>query len=321
MRIRCEICPKGCELTIGEIGDCRVRKNIGGSISCITYGKPCAIHVDPIEKKPLYHVLPGSSILSLGTAGCNLHCTSCQNAQISQSAVLSNTTLTPQEIAAHAIHNKIKSIAYTYAEPLVSYEFTYDCCKTASEAGLKNALITAAYINPAPLRRLCRYIDAANVDLKSFSDSFYQLHCNAHLKPVLNALKIMKDCGVILEITHLLIPTLNDFEQETAQLCQWIAENLGPETPLHFSRFFPQHQLQHLPPTPEKSLLNARRIAIESGLQFVYVGNMSDREGESTWCPTCGTLVIERTGYQIMNNCLHNGKCPNCETSIPGIWA
>ncbi|MDZ8118577.1 AmmeMemoRadiSam system radical SAM enzyme [Pontiella agarivorans] len=320
MNTKCTICPKGCELAPGETGDCRVRKNIKGRIECITYGHPCAIQIDPIEKKPLYHVLPGSSVLSIGTAGCNLHCKQCQNASISQSVYISPENISPLKIAEQAIAHKTPAIAYTYTEPLVSYEFTLDCCIAAHDRNIKNLLVTAAFINPEPLRKISAFIDAANVDLKSFSDDFYRKICGARLHPILKAMKIMKECGVFLEITNLLIPTLNDSEEETKLLSEWIVHNLGAYTPLHLSRFFPQNQLQHLPPTPSETILRARDIAIQAGLKFVYVGNMQDGAGESTWCPECGTCLIKRKGFQISAVRISDGKCPECGSKIYGIW-
>jgi pyruvate formate lyase activating enzyme len=319
-KIRCTICPKGCKLAPGETGDCRVRTNLGDRITCLTYGRPCSINIDPIEKKPLYHFLPGSPILSIGTAGCNLHCQQCQNWQISQSNYTSSQLLKPLEIAETAISRNCPAIAYTYTEPLVSYEYTLDCCKSATELGIKNVLVTAAFINPDPLTKLCKYVDAANVDLKSFSDDFYRTICDARLAPILEALKIMKAQGVFIELTHLMIPTLNDSEYETRQLCEWVLANLGETTPLHFSRFFPQNKLQHLPPTPMDTLLKARDIGIDAGLKFIYVGNVTDRVGESTWCPECKSLLIERQGYQILNKLIDHDRCPNCKIKIPGIW-
>ncbi len=319
---RCTICPKGCLLAPGEVGDCRVRKNIGGEIVCTTYALPCSMNVDPVEKKPLYHFLPGSPILSIATAGCNLHCKQCQNWQISQAEFFTTTLpdVFPEDVARIAKERNCPAIAYTYTEPLVSFEYTYDCCKAAAAAGIKNVLVTAAYINPDPLRDICRFVDAANVDLKSFSDDFYRDICDARLAPVLKALTIMKECGVMLEITNLIIPTLNDSEEETKQLCGWIAETLGPETPLHFSRFFPQNKLKHLPPTPTDTLLRAREIALQAGLQFVYVGNMQSDEGENTHCPNCGKLLIERHGYTVRRNLVAASQCPACHAPIPGVW-
>lgn len=320
--LKCTICPNGCELAPGEIGACRVRTHADEKIRCTTYAQPCALNIDPIEKKPLFHFLPGSPILSMATAGCNLHCKQCQNHSISQKgeAYSSGPKLMPNELVAMAKEKGAPSIAYTYTEPLVSYEYTYDCCQAAAEAGLYNVLVTAAYIHPDPLRALCRYVDAANVDLKSFSDDFYRNICGARLQSVLNALKVMKSCGVFLEITNLLIPTLNESPEETKQLCEWVVENLGDETPIHFSRFFPQYHLKHLPPTPEETLLQAREIAFTIGLKFVYVGNMQSSEGENTRCPTCNKLLIERRGYRVVTNDIEQGKCPDCATPIPGIW-
>lgn len=321
-QIKCIICPKGCELAPGETGDCRVRENTGEKISCTTYAQPCSLNIDPVEKKPLYHFLPGSPILSIATAGCNLHCKQCQNWQISQSNHLraSGPDIYPEDIVRMAFQRECPSIAYTYTEPLVSYEYTYDCCKAASEAGIRNVLVTAAFINPEPLRAICQYVDAANVDLKSFSDDFYREICDARLQPVLKALRIMKECGVMVELTNLIIPTLNDSEAENRQLCDWVVNNLGEDTPIHFSRFFPQNQLKYLPPTPLETILHARKTALESGMKFVYVGNMADGAGENTWCPNCENLLIERQGYHVMSNVIKNGCCPECRTPIHGLW-
>lgn len=248
--VKCPICPKACELAPGDTGDCRVRRNVDGQIHSVTYGHPCSINIDPVEKKPLFHFLPGSPTLSIATPGCNLHCRPCQNWQLSQSGDLpSEQTVSPESIVEMALRRECPSIAYTYTEPLVSYEYTYDCCKAAAAAGLKNVLVTAAYINPAPLRNICKYVDAANVDLKSFSEAFYRNICGASLKPVLTALAIMKERGVMVEITTLLIPTLNDDDDEVQALCDWIVDHMGADTPLHLSRFFPQYKLPDLPPT------------------------------------------------------------------------
>lgn len=319
-KARCILCPKGCHLKPGEVGDCKVRQNIDGQITCITNNKPCSLNIDPIEKKPLYHVLPGSNIFSIGTAGCNQHCKQCQNWQLSQSSPTLNHTFPPLELVESAIEKECPTIAYTYAEPLVSYEYTLECSRYAAEAGIRNVLVTGAYINPDPLRKICQFIDAANVDLKSFSDDFYMDICDARLKPVLKALTVMKQCGVFIEITNLLIPTLNDSDDEIKKLCSWVVEQLGEQTPIHFSRFFPQYKLQHLPPTPVETIQRARSIAVDAGLQFVYVGNMAGRGGESTFCPGCGSLIIERSGYQIHQNRLKDGGCPDCSQVIPGIW-
>ena len=320
--IRCPICPKGCQLVLGETGDCRVRKNIGGGIVCTTYALPCSMNIDPVEKKPLFHFLPGLPILSVATTGCNLHCKQCQNWQISQAESFAPpmSEVLPEGIVQMAKKRGCPAIAYTYTEPLVSYEYTYDCCKAAAKEDIKNVFVTAAYINPGPLRDICQYVDAANVDLKSFSDDFYREVCDASLAPVLKALRIMKEYGVMLEVTNLIIPTLNDSEGETKELCDWVAKHLGVETPLHFSRFFPQNQLKHLPPTPVNTVLRACEIARSAGLQYVYVGNMQSDECENTYCPDCGKLVIERHGYVIRKNRVASGVCPDCHARIPGVW-
>ncbi len=319
-KTKCMLCPKGCELEDGQTGDCRVRKNIGGTIECTTYGHPCSLSLDPVEKKPLYHFLPGSTILSIGMDGCNLHCKQCQNWQISQCNTYSTMDIQPNELPDLVAKKGCSSIAYTYTEPLVSYEYVLDCCTKTFEAGFRNVLVTAAFINPDPLRKICNYVDAANVDLKSFSDAFYRDICDGRLKPVLNALKVMKECGVMIEITNLLIPTLNDTEDETKALCDWVVENLGVDTPLHFSRFYPQNLLTHLPPTPSETIVHARDISKKSGLRYIYVGNMEHKEGECTWCPNCGKAVISRKGYRVEENCLVEGACPDCKTLISGIW-
>lgn len=319
-KVRCRICPKGCELAPGELGDCRVRMNRDGIITCLTYNKPCAVQMDPIEKKPLYHFNPGSRILSIGTAGCNLHCSACQNWSISQNNPVSSSILTPNQISRLAQDKGSSAIAYTYAEPLVSYEYTRDCCIASAKQGLRNILVSAAYINPDPLYEICKYIHAANVDLKAFTDPFYKKICDAHLNPVLTALKIMKEAGVWIELTNLIIPTLNDTEKETKELCNWVVQNLGTDTPLHFSRFFPQHQLKYLYPTPSSTIFRACEIAKEAGLNFVYTGNLDDRAGGSTSCPGCGTVLIERSTSQPTVNRLINGTCPSCDRGIPGIW-
>ena len=321
-KLRCTICPKGCELAPGETGDCRVRRNEGGEIRCTTYGHPCSLNIDPVEKKPLYHFLPGTPILSVATVGCNLHCAQCQNWQISQAGqpAASGRAVPPATVAELARVRGCPSVAYTYTEPLVSYEYTRDCCAEVAASGVRNVLVTAAYINPEPLRELCRHVDAANVDLKAFSDDFYRQTCGATLAPVLKALTVMKACGVFVEVTNLLIPTLNDSVDEIRQLCDWVAGNLGPGTPLHFSRFFPQYRLEHLPSTPEETLLNAREIAREAGLRFVYLGNLRSADGQDTHCPECGRLLIERSGYAARSHLADGGRCPSCGQAIPGVF-
>ncbi|MHC4165024.1 MAG: AmmeMemoRadiSam system radical SAM enzyme, partial [Planctomycetota bacterium] len=252
MKVQCELCPKSCVIAPGQSGECRIRVNVDGKLLAVTYGYPCSVHIDPVEKKPLCHFLPGTKIFSIATVGCNLHCINCQNWEISQENPENVTAreLPPRQIPGLARHYGCASVAYTYTDPTVFYEYTLETCIRTHEEGLRNALVTAAYINTKPLKELCRYVDAANVDLKAFSDAFYRDVCGGTLQPVLNALVTMRAEGVLVEVTNLVIPTLNDGDGQIRDLCRWVVENLGRETPLHFSRFFPRYKLKRLPPTP-----------------------------------------------------------------------
>ena len=287
----------------------------------LVYGNPCAIHVDPVEKKPLFHFLPGSPIFSLATAGCNLHCQVCQNWEISQRGPdeTENYELPPQAAVDLARREGCASLAYTYSEPIIFYEYAYDTSRAAREAGLKNVLVTAGYINEEPLRDICPLIDAANVDLKG-DDDFYRRYCAGSLAPVQRTLEVMTEMGVWLEITNLLIPTLNDSPAAVTSLVSWVRNTLGDRVPLHFSRFHPNYRLRNLPPTPRESLIRARNIAREAGMKYVYVGNAPGLDGGVTFCPTCREKVIERRGFRVRNNRLAGGRCPTCQTKIEGIW-
>jgi pyruvate formate lyase activating enzyme len=322
MITRCDLCPKYCLIKPGQSGDCRVRVNIDGKLRAVTYGYPVAVHVDPVEKKPLNHFLPGSAILSIATVGCNLHCKNCQNWQISQlnPEHSSATPMPPRRVSELAKRYECRSVAYTYTDPTVFYEYTRDACIEAHKAGLKNALVTAGYINEKPLRELYRHVDAANIDLKAMSDRFYIEVCGATLKPVLNTLTIAKSMGVLVEVTNLLIPTLNDSDDDIGKLCRWIKANMGWETPIHFSRFHPHYQMRHLPPTPAETLKRARQIARASGLKHIYVGNILMKGASDTHCGSCGTRVIKRTGYRVLQNRVKGGKCPKCKKEVYGIW-
>lgn len=322
MNVQCELCPKGCILAPGQSGECRIRVNLDGQLLAVTYGYPCSVQIDPIEKKPMHHFLPGTPILSLATVGCNLHCKNCQNWEISQEKPENAAAkpLPPEDIPALARHYDCLSVAYTYTEPLVYYEYTLDSCIRAKEAGLKNVLVTAGYINPKPLEKLCAYVDGANIDLKAYSDEFYREVCGATLAPVLNTLVVSKSMGVAVEVTNLVIPTLNDTDELFRGLSRWIAQNMGRETPLHFSQFHPQYQMRNLPPTPPETLDRAREIARAEGLDFVYVGNVLRPEAGNTYCPACGKLLIERAGLQMIQNRLRNGTCPDCAKAIYGVW-
>lgn len=320
--VQCTLCPRMCLIADGESGDCRSRVNIDGTLTALTYGFPCSVNIDPVEKKPLFHFLPSTQILSLAAAGCNLHCLNCQNWEISQAAPEDTNahSLPPEQVPLLCKEYGCPSIAYTYTDPVIYYEYTLDSCIKAKDMGIRNVLVTAGYINKDPLQKLCRYVDAANIDLKAFSDRFYRDVCRATLQPVLDALLISKESGVSVEVTNLLIPTLNDSDRMIKDLCRWISGNMGLDTPLHFSRFFPRHKLTRLPPTPESSLLRAREIAWAEGLHFVYVGNVLTDGGGSTYCPSCKELLLDRIGYNVRTNALKNGACPKCNTVISGIW-
>lgn len=322
MNVQCTLCPKGCVIEHGQSGECRIRVNIDGKLVAVTYGHPCSVHVDPIEKKPLFHFLPGTGIFSIATVGCNLHCTNCQNWEISQEDPENITamSLPPELIPEAAKARNCVSVAYTYTEPLVFYEYTLDSCIKVHEAGLKNVLVSAGYVEKAPFEKLCQHLDGANIDLKAFSDAFYRDICGATLAPVLNALVLAKSMGVSVEVTNLVIPTLNDSDEDLRNLCHWVAENMGKETPVHFSRFFPQYRLKNLPPTPSATLNRAKEIAESEGLYHVYVGNITLGTAENTYCHGCGTLLVERRRYTILKNALENGACPKCEREVYGLW-
>jgi pyruvate formate lyase activating enzyme len=321
-RVRCLLCPRRCTVSPGGRGHCGVRENRGGAYFTLAYGNPCAVHVDPIEKKPLFHYLPGSTAFSVATAGCNLDCGFCQNWEISQSRPedLVNEEMTPEQFVDAALASGSRVVAYTYSEPTVFYEYMLDCAKLAHERGLRNVYHSNGYINEAPLRELCRYLDAANVDLKGFTDDYYRDMCGASLAPVLRSLKVLRDEGVHLEITTLLIPGRNDDPQTLRLMCRWIRRNLGPDVPLHFSRFHPQYRLTDVPPTPVERLELAREIAMEEGLEYVYIGNVPGHEANSTYCPVCGAAVIRRIGYEVDASGLRWGVCRTCGTALPGLW-
>ena len=320
--VQCELCPRRCTLMEGVRGFCRVRENQGGRLYTLVYGNPCSYHLDPIEKKPIYHVLPASNAFSIATAGCNLRCKFCQNWTISQRPPeeTENVLMSPEEVVALAQKYNCSSIAYTYSEPIIFYEYMLDAAKLARQKGIKNVMVTAGFINPDPLRELCQYIDAANVDLKSFDEKYLREVCAQEKQPLLTALKIFKQQGVWVEITNLVVPTLNDDLATIEKMCVWIRDNLGADTPLHFSRFSPRYKLKNLSPTPVTTLDQAYQTAKKTGLNFVYVGNVPGHPAENTRCPDCQSLLIERIGYTIQQNNIVEGKCKFCGRRIPGIW-
>ncbi len=322
MNVQCQLCPKECLIRPGQSGECRVRVNIDGQLQTVVYGFPCAIHVDPIEKKPFFHFLPSSQTLSLATVGCNLHCKNCQNWEISQinPEDYAAYPCPPQQLVELSQKYNCPSLSYTYTDPVVYYEYTYDTSMLAHAAGIRNTLVTAGYINKDPWKKLLQYVDAARIDLKSISDDFYRDICSATLKPVLDTLVLTKASGVHLEVINLVIPTLNDKPEQIRKLVQWVKSNLGGETPLHFSQFYPQYKMQYLPSTSAETLDTARQIAMSEGMQYVYIGNITSKEGQNTYCPGCKTLLIERSGFTVTKNQLNNGTCPSCGKKIYGVW-
>ena len=321
--IECQICPKLCRIGPGQSGECRIRVNFDGQLRATTWGYPSAVHVDPIEKKPLFHFLPGTRILSVATAGCNLHCKNCQNWQLSQGnpEEMDTWALPPKDVVELALVRGCPSIAYTYSDPIVFFEYAIDTARLARERGLANVLVTAGYANAAPARELLKANDAANIDLKFFDDRLYRDICDASLAPVLRFIALARQTGLVVELTHLVIPTLNDDDAMVGRMCRWIRGELGADTPLHLSRFTPRHRLRNLPPTPEATLIRLRRLALAEGLQHVYIGNIPGSEGENTFCPHDGTLLVARRGYTVGRNVLDNeGRCPTCQKAPYGRW-
>jgi len=318
----CELCPRECRLAPGERGDCRIRANLDGRMVALTYGCPCSIHIDPMEKKPLYHFLPGAPILSLATVGCNLHCKNCQNWEISQANPedVEAVPLPPAVLVQLARSERCPAIAYTYTEPVAWFEYTLDSARIARDVGIRNVLVTAGYVNEAPWRELLSVSDAANIDLKFMNDERYREVCDGELAPILRAIEICRAMGVWLEITNLVIPTLNDSDADFRAVARWIHDHVGADVPLHFSGFHPQYRLRHLPATPGATLERARDIARAEGLKFVYVGNVRVPEGGTTFCPECGRAVIRRVGFNVVEHHVVGGACGYCATTIPGVW-
>jgi pyruvate formate lyase activating enzyme len=321
--IQCGLCPRRCRVQNNRRGYCRVRENRGGQFYSLVYGNPCAAHLDPIEKKPFFHVLPGTTTFSLATAGCNFHCKFCQNWEISQVPPedLYNHDLPPAVAVRKAMDIRARSVAYTYVEPVVFYEYMLDTGHLAKKEGLLNVFHSNGFINPEPLRDLCRILAAANIDLKGFSEGFYKKLVDGTLDPVLESLKILKRAKVHLEITNLVIPTENDDIPAIRAMCLWIKQELGADTPVHFTRFYPLYRLQSLPPTPVSTLEKARSAAQSAGLEYVYIGNVPGHAGENTVCPACRKMIIRRIGFMVGEMHMKQGKCGHCGKPIPGIWA
>ncbi len=326
-RVQCTLCPWQCITSDGQRGACRVRENRGGEYYTLVYGEAAALHVDPIEKKPLFHFYPGTRALSVGTAGCNLRCKDCQNWEISQRtpeqlrAEHRLVSMSPQTLVSKAKSNGIPAIAYTYDEPIAFYEYMYDTAKLARQHGIKSVMISSGSINREPMLALAPYLDAVKIDLKGFSEDFYREYTSGALEPVKTTIKRILALGKWLEIVYLVVPTVNDNPKTIEAMAKWLVKVAGPYIPLHFSRFFPAYRLKNLPATPISTLRRCRHIARQAGLKYVYVGNISGSDLASTYCPSCGQIVIKRDGYQILaRNIKSSGACRFCGTKIHGIW-
>ncbi|MGM0451617.1 MAG: AmmeMemoRadiSam system radical SAM enzyme [Thermodesulfobacteriota bacterium] len=322
-RVVCGICPHNCELAPGDRSICRSKVNMDGTLYTLAYGNPCSVHLDPIEKKPLFHFLPKSKAFSIATTGCNLRCLNCQNWQISQTTPEEVRTydLFPEGAVEKAKRLEADAIAYTYSEPVTFYEYLHDTGRKAHQHQLRNVLISNGYINDAPLKRLCRIIDGANINLKSFEDAIYRKLNGGRLQPVLHTLEMLAAENVHFEITTLVVPEYVDDPEMIKSMCRWIVEHLGRNYPLHFLRFSPRYKLDRLPPTPVSTLTRFRKLAMDAGIRYVYVGNVPGHEGVHTYCHNCGKTIIRREGFHIPEFHIAEGKCRFCGTQIPGVWA
>ncbi len=320
--IECELCPRKCKVGDRERGYCGCRENQNGTYYTLVHSYPCSAHVDPIEKKPFFHYLPGTKAFSIATAGCNINCKFCQNWEISQVRPEQVTAyhLPPEDVASYAQESGSRSIAYTYSEPVVFYEYMLDCAVAGRRRGIKSVVVTAGHINHDPWLELIREVDAIKVDFKGFTEKYYQDICHGELKPVMDALVDLAQSDIWYEIVYLVVPTLNDDFADIRRMCKWMVKELGKDVPLHFTRFHPMYLLKNLPPTPVSTLERAREIALEEGMNFVYVGNVPGNKGEHTYCPNCKQVVIERVGYRIIQMNLKGGKCKFCGKTIPGVW-
>lgn len=321
-RVQCGICPNSCLLSPGDRSVCRSKINHQGTLYSLAYGNACSVHLDPVEKKPLFHFKPGTTAFSIAATGCNFRCLNCQNWEISQVKPheVRHYDLFPDKVVREARRAKAASVAYTYSEATTYFEYMIDTARLARAQGLDNLWISNGYINPEPLLALCEYLSGANVNLKSFSDAIYRKLNGGRLQPVLNTFKTMHGQGVHFEMTNLVVPGYVDDADMVKRMCGWILENLGPDHPLHFLRFFPKYKLDRLPPTPVSTLLRFRELAMAEGIRYVYVGNLPDHEASNTYCHQCGKLLIERQGYNLPVYNLKGNRCRFCQTVIPGVW-
>ncbi len=312
--VQCHLCPRNCKIAEGKIGNCGVRKNIKGKLYSLNYAKPCTVSIDPIEKKPFFHFHPGSRTASIATVGCNFRCDFCQNFEISQAKIddIKYSESPPKEIVDFCLKNECEGVSYTYTEPTIFYEYAYETAKLAHKEGLYNTFVSNGYINEKPLRKISKYLDAMNLDLKAFTDEYYKELCGVpSVEPVKKTAKLCKELDIFLEITNLIIPGYNDNKSDLRDLSKFVYD-LGEDTPLHFSRFSPFYKMKDAPETEMKTLRKARDIALDEGLNYVYIGNVFANEAENTYCPSCGETVIGRVGFNINETNLTKNKCSNC---------
>jgi pyruvate formate lyase activating enzyme len=324
-KVKCNLCNHRCHIKNGRRGICGVRENRGGNLETLVYGKVVARHIDPIEKKPLFHFLPGSLSYSIATVGCNFKCRFCQNADIAQmpsdhNGRIVGDAFSPEDAVAAALKGNCKTIAYTYTEPTIYFEYAYDTAKLAAEKGIRNIFVTNGYMTQEALEMIHPFLDAANVDLKAFTEDFYKATCKAKLVHVKETLKQMKALGIFVEVTTLIVPGLNDDKRELENLSSFLASELGPGTPWHISRFHPTYNLLDRPPTPVETLIRAREIGMKAGLKYVYTGNVPGETSEKTFCDQCDHLLIDRWGYYVKSNRIKHGKCPQCHAAVDGVW-
>jgi pyruvate formate lyase activating enzyme len=321
--VRCNLCAQNCMIQPGERGKCRARMNVNGELKSLVYGRPVAVHVDPIEKKPFYHFLPSSDAFSFATSGCPLRCKFCQNWEISQSRPedFNSPFISPEEIVGAATNRRTPIIAFTYNEPTVFMEYMADTAVWARKEKVRCVLVSCGFMNAAPLEEMCGFLDAIKIDLKGYSEDFYHNVCGAELRPVLDNIRRIAKRKVHLEIVNLVVPTLNDSEKMLSELADWIMGEIGPDIPIHFTRFHPDYKLLNLPPTPVATLERSRNIAMGKGIRYAYVGNVPGHPGNHTYCPKCGKIVIQRNAFLTTELNMENGNCGFCGSPIAGVWA
>lgn len=321
--VKCLLCAQSCLIKPGDRGKCRARMNVDGELRSMVYGRPATIHIDPIEKKPLYHFLPGSDAFSLATSGCPLRCKFCQNWEISQARPedFNTSFVSPAAIVGSASSRRSPVIAFTYNEPTVFMEYLCDTAAEAKKRQLRSVMISCGFMNAEPLKELCGLLDAIKIDLKGYSEDFYRNVCGAELRPVLNSIRQIAKSGIHLEIVNLMVPTLNDSDKMMHGLVDWILGEIGPDVPIHFTRFHPDYQLQHLPPTPVATLERSRNYAMSKGIHYAYIGNVPDHPGNHTYCPKCGKAVLRRNSFFVTEMNLAQGNCRFCGRPVAGVWA